>query len=114
MIDQNELIQYIVVNSDLSMSPGKIAAQVGHVCTICAFKWIDDNTFRKWYFNDQKKVVLQAHEGDIKKLIQHGFDMFILDNGLTEIPSGSLTALSLGVMAREDAKPYVKRLQLLK
>lgn len=115
MDNKDELIQYIIVNKDLDMSAGKIAAQVGHVCTICAFNDIDDNTFRLWFFGEQKKVILQAHEKDMIKLIQqHGFDYFIHDKGYTEVPENSLTALSLGIMTRSEAEKYVKRFQTLK
>ena len=36
------------------------------------------------------------------------------DKGYTEIKQNSLTAVSLGIMTREQAEPIVKRLQLLK
>lgn len=121
-----ELIQYIVVNKDLNMSPGKIAAQVGHVCTICACHYsgissennwggdieINKEHFSLWYNGEQKKIVLQAHQKDLEKLVAKGF-FFVRDAGYTEIPANSLTAVSLGIMTREDAKPFVKRLQLL-
>lgn len=122
-----ELIQYIIINKDLGMSPGKIAAQVGHVCTICACHYLSFNSdnnwggditlnrenFNCWYQGEQKKIVLEAHEKDLKKLIDKGF-FFVRDAGYTEIPANSLTAVSLGIMTREEAKPFVKRLQLLK
>lgn len=96
------------------MSPGKIAAQVGHVCTICAVHLHDDTAFKTWFTGEQKKIVLEVHEKDIRKLIDKGFQFYILDKGYTEIPAGSLTALSLGIMTREDALPIVKRFQTLK
>ena len=122
-----ELVQYIIVNKDLEMSPGKIAAQVGHVCTICTYQYltlgedktwcqlknVDKDKFNKWYKGDQKKIVLHAHQKELEKLVDAGF-IYIHDNGLTEIPAGSLTVVSLGIMSKEEAKPLVKRFQLLK
>lgn len=117
----DELIQYFIVNKDLNMSTGKIAAQCSHVATIVAIKESDWNIvgmdkvkiFFNWYNDNQKKIVLQAHEKDLQNLVDEGF-YYIRDNGLTEIPANSLTCVSLGVMTRAEAKPYVKRLQLLK
>lgn len=117
-IDENELIQYYIVNKDLKMGSGKIAAQVAHVATIIA---IEEGTsiepeiytkFDDWYANDQKKVVLGGHQKDLEKLVGQGF-YYIRDNGLTEIAPNSLTCVGLGVMTRKEAKPYIKRLQLL-
>lgn len=112
MTDNDELVQYIIVNKDLSMSAEKIAAQVGHVCTICAVEQVTNQNFVKWYSGSQKKIILQAHESVLRKLENEYFS--IRDIGLTEIEPNSLTAVSLGVMTREQAKPLVKRLQLLK
>jgi PTH2 family peptidyl-tRNA hydrolase len=117
--NDNELVQYFIVNKDLNMSTGKIAAQVAHVATIVAMEQDDskmDNSFVKfinWYKDNQKKVVLQAHQKDLEKLVEKGF-YYIRDNGLTEIQPDSLTCVSLGILTRAEAKPYVKRLQLLK
>lgn len=111
---ENELIQYIIVNKDLEMSPGKIAAQVGHACTDCAFVEKGRTLFNLWYMNCQKKIILGAHEKDIRKIMDLGIGYHINDLGLTEIPPNSLTCLSLGVMTRKMAEKYVKRLQVLK
>ena len=123
----DELVQYIIVNKDLNMSPGKIAAQVGHVCTICTYHYmtngkdttwgsiknVDREKFEKWYKGEQKKIVLAGHQKDLEKLVAEGF-LYIKDAGYTEIPADSLTVVSLGIQTREDAKIYTKRFQLFK
>lgn len=117
--DENELVQYYIVNKDLNMSSGKIAAQVAHVATIIAIeegtstKPNNHDNFNEWYSNDQKKIILAGHQKDLEKLVEQEF-YYIKDNGLTEIVSGSLTCVGLGVMSRKEAKPHIKRLQLLK
>lgn len=111
---EKELIQYIIVNKDLDMSKGKIAAQVGHVCTNVASDLTMNNIdiFLEWLNNNQKKIILQAHQIVLEKLVDKGF-WYIHDIGCNEVPVDSLTAVSLGIMTREEAKPYVKRLQVL-
>lgn len=111
--DENELIQYIIVNEDLNMSVGKIAAQVGHACTICAVKEGSTDRFAQWYNSEQKKIVCRAHQNYLEGLERKGF-YAVRDNGHTEVAPNSLTVVSLGIMSRKEALPYTKRLQLLK
>lgn len=110
----NELVEYFVVNSELNMSAGKTSAQVGHVATIIAVEFSNNSNddFDKWYKNDQKKIILRGKQKDLERLIADGF-YFIRDNGLTEIPCGSLTCVGLQPMLKSEAQKYVKRLQLL-
>lgn len=121
MDNENELIEYLIINKDLlpQMSNGKISAQASHVATIIAVeesnpKHENHDRFYQWYNASvsQKKVVLVAHEKDMLKLIDAGF-YFIKDNGLTEIPSGSLTCVGK-IMTRSEALKHTKRLQLCK
>ena len=114
--NENELVQYYVVNKDLHMSPGKIAAQVAHVATIIAVseskKISNMQQFFTWYNNNQTKIILRGHQKDLEKLVTQGF-YYIRDHGLTEIKPNSLTVVGLGVITRKEAKPYIKRLKLL-
>ena len=118
MVDKDELVQYIIINTDLKMSAGKVAAQVGHVCTICAYRSMtSDNhyvyeNFIVWYYGNQKKIILQAHENVLEKLENQYYS--IRDIGCNEIPPNSLTAISLGIMTRSEAEPIVKRLRVFK
>ncbi|MGG4434397.1 aminoacyl-tRNA hydrolase [Priestia megaterium] len=109
----DELIQYYIVNKELEMSAGKVAAQVGHVATEIAVHLHDDSTFEEWFNNNQKKIILKGKEKDLLKLIEQGF-YYIRDNGLTEIPANSLTVVGLPPMKRSEAQLYIKRLQLYK
>lgn len=109
----NEIVEYFVVNSELNMSVGKVAVQVAHAATIITVeksnkKW---DLFWQWYESDQKKIILRGKQKDLERLIDAGF-YYIRDNGLTEIPSGSLTCVGLPPMLKRDAQKYVKRLQL--
>lgn len=116
----NELIQYYIVNKDLNMSIGKTSAQVGHVVRRIS-DWINTNAsekeldkYNKWVTEfSEKKIILEAHEKTLEKLVDKGF-FYVKDNGLTEIAPGSLTVVGLGIMTREEARPLVKRLQTLK
>ena len=115
---ENELIQYFIVNQELNMSPGKIAAQVAHVATfITYYESYNPNPkcvlFQQWFNNyAQKKIILRGKQKDLEKLVNQDF-YYIRDNGLTEITHGSLTCVGLGVMWKSKAQKYVKRLQLL-
>lgn len=108
----DELVQYFIVNKEVSMSRGKIASQVAHVATIIAVECSDSANFVNWYVGQQKKIILQGKEKDLLKLIEQGF-YSIRDNGLTEIPQGTLTCVGLYPMKRSEAQQYVKRLQVL-
>lgn len=107
-----ELIQYFIVNKEIEMSRGKTAAQVAHVATIIAVECSLSTNFINWYIGMQKKIVLQGKEKDLLKLIGQGF-YSIRDEGLTEIPKGTLTCVGLPPMRKSDAQQYVKRLQVL-
>lgn len=109
----DELIEYFIVNSELNMSPGKVAAQVAHVATIIAVennikRW---DLFHQWYESDQKKIILRGKQKDLEKLIEAGF-YYIRDIGCNEVEPNSLTCVGLPPMLKSNAKKYMKRLQL--
>jgi peptidyl-tRNA hydrolase, PTH2 family len=110
---EDELIQYFIVNKEIHMSKGKTAAQVAHVATMITLECHETTFFKEWFADSQKKIVLEGKEKDLLKLIELGF-YSIRDNGLTEIPAGTLTCVGLPPMPKNIAKKYVKRLQLLK
>lgn len=112
-----EIVQYYVVNGQLAMSPGKMAAQVAHAATTMTLHYLlNDNTyhevFQAWLNRGQKKVVLQGTEDHLQRLVNEGF-LSIRDAGLTEAPAGSLTVVVLPPMNKEDAGERVAGLTLL-
>ena len=132
MKDENEIIQYFVVNSEIKISASKLSAQIGHVATIITHEitkimyqplngeYINPNIliniddWIKWYDNgkNQKKIILRGKEKQLLKLIDQGF-YYIRDNGNNELPSRTLTTVGLPPMKRSEAQKYIKRLQLL-
>lgn len=118
-INNDELVEYFVINSELEMSPGKVSAQIGHVATMIAVEHMapqghpNKHVFLDWFLKEQKKVILQGKTKDLEKLVAQGFTA-IHDVGYNEVPSGSLTCVGLQPMTRADAKPYIKRLQTYK
>lgn len=145
----DELVMYIVINDDLHMSPGKVAAQAGHVvveymCSVAgAIRYVEIIRTRKkyyqgediidpkveseykrlknkWFQNDnwidggQVKIVLGANQKTIEKLAQLPNVYSIRDEGRTEIPAGSLTAVCFEPMKKSEQPKELKRLQLYK
>lgn len=136
-----KLVEYILVNKELNMGVGKIAGQVAHVQTIIDNKFfeLDDkiyflseeildedvmdirfakekeliNNYYDWlYSGSQTKIILRAKEKDLLKAIDMGA-VYVRDNGLTEIPSGSLTAVGFFPQPKDNLVDFTKKFQLL-
>lgn len=136
-----KLVEYILVNKELNMGVGKIAGQVAHVQTIIDNKVfeLDDkiyflseeildedvmdirfakekeliNNYYDWLYSEsQTKIILRAKEKDLLKAIDMGA-VYVRDNGLTEIPSGSLTAVGFFPQPKDNLVDFTKKFQLL-
>ncbi len=94
----------VVARSDLKLSKGKLAAQVGHAAVDCALKAqkYDKRGFDAWYRAGQKKTVLKV--GSEKEFYplkaaaeRAGLSTALIkDAGHTEIPAGTVTVLGIG------------------
>ncbi|MWV44797.1 hypothetical protein GRF59_14345 [Paenibacillus sp. HJL G12] len=64
---KNEIVQYFVVNKELNMSPGKIAAQVAHVATNITHNENEAGLWSEWHENELPKIILRGREKDLIK-----------------------------------------------
>lgn len=122
MEPMDEIVMYIVVNKDLGMSPGKVAAQVGHGVELALALG------RRWYpqYTPQDlpcaKIVLQADAAEFSFLLDMAegeymdSNMFnvVVDEGRTEVPPNTKTVVSLCPVPKRKAFPYVMDLKLYK
>ena len=111
--------QIIVIRSDLKMSRGKLASQVGHAAVDAAH-----NSERKiisaWRETGQKKVVLKAkNEQELLALKEKCEKLklqcsLIKDAGRTELHPGTITALGIGPDEEDKINKVTGSLPLLK
>lgn len=134
-------IMYLIVRESLNMTPGKIAAQVGHAVGIMYEYYLfflfqidtmyhsvipeekiqklenfllpNIESFNQWKNNSFRKVVLKASDKEWEKIKQQLDCYLVIDAGLTQIESGSETVIGLWPMLKSSAPPLVKRLRLL-
>ena len=98
------LVMYILVNNDLQMGKGKIAAQVGHVVQ----QIIEDIIIKKyeskkilnickdydgWKNSGCAKIILKATKEQLEILKNMDNARFVIDAGKTQIEAGSLTVV---------------------
>lgn len=120
-------IMYIVVNKDLDMSVGKIAAQVSHAVYDYLYNEYESELIETeetdFYYGKMIRFkqdgdticVLKASEKELKKFQKKGYTT-VIDRGYTEIPKDSITAVNLGIYDRErpnDIPKFIRRLRLL-
>lgn len=124
--DKKQIVMYILVNKDLKMGAGKIAAQVGHVVGIIVEEILkkaydtttsesleDYDYYERWTKNNMyKKVTLKATEEELRNFIKTEKKCrCIVDAGLTQIAPNSLTVV--GFFPRDDLAEKFKHLKLL-
>lgn len=117
----DEIVQYLVVNQDLPMSAGKLAAQAAHAATLATIAGLAATGDAKKWFDQwltpsasyMKKIVLAAPASTLESLSAKG-GYLVIDAGHTEIPPGSLTVVALPPKPRSVAAVLVAGLTLYK
>lgn len=132
--DQGDpLILCFVVRKSVPMTPGKLAAQVGHGMGMLDGRyrqlcWDDhengaiynDEDEKKhrvtgeWLQTSYRKATLVADDKEWEKLKEQLWCFVVKDAGLTEVDPGTETVLVLWPMRKSERPPLVKRLQALK
>lgn len=96
-----EVKQVILINNSLNMSPGKVASQAAHAA-IAAYDIAPRTYIDAWKRSGTTKIVLNGNNMysllDCYRLAVAKFlpASLIVDEGLTEVPGGSITAVAIG------------------
>jgi len=110
--------QCIVIREDLKLSPGKLAVQTAHAA-IMAMERSDKNVVKNWKGEGQRKIVLKVPTlRDLFKVREDADQAgvpaaVVIDAGLTEIPSGTVTVLGLGPASEDLLDKVTGDLKLL-
>ncbi|MFQ6124316.1 MAG: peptidyl-tRNA hydrolase Pth2 [Candidatus Heimdallarchaeota archaeon] len=113
--------QVIIVRTDLKMGKGKIAAQVAHAAVSASNKaqWLKPEWFKQWIELGQKKIVIRTDSLELllsKEEHARVLDIpvvLIKDQGLTQLPQGTVTALGIGPAPENDLDKITKEMKLL-
>jgi len=112
--------QVIAVRTDLDMSKGKIAAQVGHACVLGAEHVRKSNPewFTKWWNGQEKVVVKISSLKELEEIKQGAIELGlpwseVTDAGHTQIEPGTTTCISLGPAPEEQIDKITRELSLL-
>lgn len=104
-VDRDKKLKMVfVVNHELKMGKGKIAAQVGHAAVKATLKSGESRPelLDAWLSTGQKKICVKADDArHIEEVENQARQAGVLvlkihDAGHTQIPAGSLTVLALG------------------
>lgn len=102
----SKLVMYIFVNSDLKMTAGKIASQVGHVVQSIIDKIVNDTyqiipvpdycmNYMMWK-EMPTKIILKGTTEQLENIKNTALNSaFIIDDGQTQVEPDSLTVVGL-------------------
>lgn len=109
----DEVKQILVVNTDLKMTVGKIAAQVAHASVASTLDSLLDERTLEWLQGSHTKVILKASRSEMDRLLSRLMDSeppitwhAVYDEGRTEITEGSLTTLGLQPLRQSDIDKF--------
>lgn len=108
---------YLIVNSDLQMSIGKIASQTAHgMQYIMEYYLKHDDKYKEYCdykTHGSTKIILKASEKKLLELYNKysNLSFLVMDAGKTEIQSGSITVLAF--LPLDEPLQEFKRFRLL-
>ncbi len=110
----------LIINNDLKMGKGKIAAQVGHASVSATLRAGEHRptSLDLWLKSGQKKVCLKSSYEELIQLEAKakldGIQIVrTIDAGKTQIPSGSLTVIAFGPDNEDKLQALTGHLKLL-
>jgi len=114
LCDKEEWSMYFLVNQDLKMSRGKVAAQVGHATQDMVevlMKWHYEGKRRRanrvkgymaWKAGGARKIILKAPQKVLEGLVEEVDAFPVHDEGRTEVAPDSLTVV--GFLPTKEGK----------
>lgn len=116
-----EYKQVILIRTDLKMGTGKKCAQSCHASVSASdiVRVQNKNVWKEWKNSGQKKVVLKVQNLEqlrdlVKNLDSNKFHYFIVkDAGLTQLSSGTITAIGIGPALSDEVDKITGDLKLL-
>jgi peptidyl-tRNA hydrolase, PTH2 family len=107
---------YILVNKSLSMTPGKVAAQVGHAVERLTLACQKSSHYKAFRACGTPKIVLSVptEEQFIEILDQTKkyTKVYIIDEGMTQVPKNSVTVVGYSLMYEHEIPSVLKTLSL--
>ena len=119
--DNEEIKLVLVVNDELGMSAGKIAAQCSHA-TLAVYQSLGPNhraVLKRWESEGQKKIALKCRTtGELRKLAEaskaRGIPYYVVeDAGRTQVAAGSCTVIAIGPAPESAVNTVTGALRLL-
>lgn len=122
---ESEIVCYLIVNSSLKMSKGKIGSQCGHAIS-ALFQMIPKKTkwFHVWLKQGEPIICLKASDDEIKELAKEfgatnttKYDDFwgvpLHDAGRTQVKENSLTVFALRPIYKSARPKWLAKMKLL-
>ena len=109
-----ELRIYVLINSTLKMTNGKIISQVSHgISDVTEYLLLNDQSLYKQYKSyGQPKIILKCPETLLKTIYDKYKCFAVFDAGLTQVPTGSLTCLVFQPMIKSQVPDEFETLRL--
>jgi PTH2 family peptidyl-tRNA hydrolase len=110
--------QVIVVRKDLKLGVGKMASQAAHAA-VGSMKNVNADAVNEWESEGSKKIVLKV--GSLRELKQIETKLkkvnipyfLVKDAGLTQLKTGTATALGIGPIEEKGIDKITGKLKLL-
>lgn len=118
----DDIVMYIIVNSDLNMSRGKIASQVAHsACDVVLYLANhNDSRFKEWRHTGNTKIILKSNTKLMEEIInqyknrsKNLWCCYTRDMGKTEVDEDSLTTIAFNPIKKGEVDDIIKKLKLL-
>jgi len=112
-MEASQLQMKLIINNDLGMGKGKIAAQVGHTVSAITLHCFtkDPHQWKQYVAQGSAKIVLKASGETIQALAARKHAFVTHDAGRTQIEAGSLTCV--GFLPTTALDPLLNTLKLL-